>query len=70
MCLCLSHCSVDPNPLPPQAMLVQLSPRECLVVSHDSHSEAGRLTQVLRRNNVLITERKKCECLTLPPAAL
>jgi len=37
-------------------MLVQLSPRECVV---DNSSEAGRLRHTLQRSGVLITERRK-----------
>jgi DNA mismatch repair protein MSH2 len=44
-----------------QACLVQLGPRECLLVSPDRHSDAGRLRQMLARCGVLITDRKKAE---------
>ena len=42
-----------------QACLVQLGPKECLLVSPDHHSDAGRVRQMLSRSGVLITDRKK-----------
>ena len=38
---------------------MQLGPKECLLMSPDSHSDAGRLRQMLTRCGVLITDRKK-----------
>lgn len=42
-----------------QACLVQLGPKECLLVSPDHHSDTGRVRQMLSRSGVLITDRKK-----------
>lgn len=53
-------------PVHTQALLVQLSPRECLVVAHDTHSEANQLLHLLQRSNTLVTERKKGGCLHPP----
>ena len=42
-----------------QACLVQLGPKECLLVSSDRHSDSGRLRQLLSRCGLLITDRKR-----------
>jgi DNA mismatch repair protein MSH2 len=44
-----------------QACLVQLGPKECLLVSSDRHSDSGRLRQLLSRCGLLITDRKRTE---------
>ncbi len=44
---------------PVQAMMMQLRPKECLVISHDSNTDAKKLIQVLQRSNVMVTERKR-----------
>lgn len=42
-----------------QACLVQLGPKECLLMSPDPHSDSGRLRQLLSRCGLLITDRKR-----------
>ena len=42
-------------------MLVQLSPKECLVVANDNSGEASKLHHALKRSGVLLTERKRSE---------
>ncbi|KAK3741792.1 hypothetical protein QZH41_001548 [Actinostola sp. cb2023] len=44
-----------------EALLVQLGPKECLLVQHDTNADASKMHEVIRRSNVLITERKKGE---------
>ncbi|XP_033113304.1 DNA mismatch repair protein Msh2-like [Anneissia japonica] len=46
-----------------EALLVQLSPKECLLesVGGDSSPEANKLKQILMRSNILVTERKRSE---------
>ena len=51
VCVCVCVCL--------QACLVQLGPKECLVVGPDSHSDAGRLRELLARCGLLITARKR-----------
>ena len=42
-------------------MLVQLNPKECLVVANDNSGEAMKLHRALKRSGVLVTERKRGE---------
>lgn len=42
-------------------MLVQLNPKECLVVANDNSGEAIKLQHALKRSGVLVTERKRGE---------
>ena len=42
-----------------QALIVQLRPKECLVVANDSNSDARKLVQVIERSGVLVSERKR-----------
>ena len=44
-----------------QSLIVQLTPKECLLVANDNSAEGRRLYQCLSRSNVLITERKRGE---------
>jgi DNA mismatch repair protein MSH2 len=44
-----------------QACLVQLGPKECLLMSSDCHGDSGRLRQLLSRCGLLITDRKRAE---------
>lgn len=46
-------------------ILVQLNPKECLLVANDSSGEASKLRHALHRSNVLVTERKRCELQNL-----
>jgi len=39
--------------------MMQLRPKECLVVSHDPNTDAKKLVQVLQRSSVMVTERKR-----------
>ncbi len=41
--------------------MVQLRPKECLLIAHDSNSDARKLQQILQRSGVLISERKRSE---------
>ena len=53
---------------PPQSILVQLAPKECLLSASDSIADGSKLRQVVQRCNILITERKKsrmCSQLTI-----
>ena len=45
-----------------QACLVQLGPKECLLVGRDAHSDAGKLRQMVTRCGVLVTDRKRGKC--------
>ncbi|XP_071956760.1 DNA mismatch repair protein Msh2-like [Antedon mediterranea] len=49
-----------------EALLVQLSPKECLLesVSGETNPEAAKLKQVIMRSNILVTERKRTEFST------
>ena len=40
---------------------MQLGPKECLIAQHDSNADAPKMRDVIRRSNILITERKKAE---------
>ncbi len=42
-----------------QAFLVQYTPRECVVMSGDTGSDAKKIKQMLQRNNAVVTERKR-----------
>lgn len=44
-----------------EALLVQLSPKESLIIANDPNTDAGKLRQVLQRSSICITERKKSE---------
>lgn len=44
-----------------EALVVQLSPRECLLPAGDQGPTAARLKQVMSRNPLLVTERKRAE---------
>ena len=44
-----------------QACLVQLGPKECLLMTPDPHTDAARLRQVLARSHLLVTDRKRGE---------
>ena len=44
-----------------QSCVVQLGPKECLLMSGDCHGDAGRLRQMLSQCGILITDRKKSE---------
>ena len=44
-----------------QMILVQLNPKECLLVANDNSADAGKLRHALSRSNVLITDRKRSE---------
>ena len=50
-----------------KALLVQLSPKEGLVVANDANADAGKIRQALQRANVMITERKRCKEVTHAP---
>ena len=39
--------------------MMQLRPKECLLVSHDLNADAKKLVQVLQRSGVMVTERKR-----------
>lgn len=39
--------------------MMQLRPKECLVVSHDANTDGKKLVQVLQRSGVMVTERKR-----------
>ena len=43
-----------------QALVVQLSPKEAVVVAGDSTPDCSKVKEVLTRSGLLITERKKC----------
>jgi hypothetical protein len=51
LCVCVCVCV--------QALIVQLRPKECLVVAHDSSSDSRKLQQTLERSGVLVSERKR-----------
>ena len=53
----LEHVHVLPARI--QAMLMQLGPRECLLIAGDNRAEAVKLRQVIERAGILVTERKK-----------
>lgn len=40
-------------------ILVQLNPKECLVVAKDNIADASKLQQTLKRSGILVTERKR-----------
>ena len=42
-----------------QSLLVQLAPKECLLIHNDLHPDAGKLRNVIGRSNILITEKKR-----------
>ena len=42
-------------------ILVQLNPKECLMVANDNSGEAIKLHRALKRSGVLVTERKRGE---------
>ena len=44
-----------------KSLLVQVGPKECLLVAKDTNTEAGILKKTLQKANILITERKKCK---------
>ncbi|ROT64986.1 hypothetical protein C7M84_017040 [Penaeus vannamei] len=44
-----------------EALVVQLSPRECLIPSGDLGPDGAKLKQVLSRSQLLVTERKRTE---------
>ena len=44
-----------------QSLLVQLNPKECLVLSKELPCGKNQLLHVMQRGNILVTERKKCE---------
>ncbi|CAL4080919.1 unnamed protein product, partial [Meganyctiphanes norvegica] len=44
-----------------EALLVQLGPQECIIVSGDQSPDGLKLQQVLGRNHLLVTERKRAE---------
>jgi len=44
-----------------EALLVQLGAKECLVTTKESGGEGNKLSQVLKRSGLLITERKKVD---------
>lgn len=46
-----------------EAVVVQLCPKECLVVAHDSSSDSRKLIQTLEKSGVLVSERKRTEFL-------
>ena len=43
--------------------MMQLRPKECLVVSHDSNTDAKKLVQMLQRSGVMVTDRKRSKLL-------
>ncbi|KAK2146372.1 hypothetical protein LSH36_613g01007 [Paralvinella palmiformis] len=47
-----------------EALIVQLSPKECLLPSGDNLTEFSRLKEVLERSGLLVTERKRGEFST------
>lgn len=44
---------------PFQSLIVQLGPKECIVVATDTSSEGTILRKILHRSKILITERNK-----------
>lgn len=44
-----------------EALIVQLGPKECLIMSGEIGADAGKLKQVLDRSGLLVTERKKSD---------
>ena len=40
-------------------ILVQLNPKECLLVANDNSADASKLRHTLSRSNILVTERKR-----------
>jgi DNA mismatch repair protein MSH2 len=42
-----------------ETLLVQLSPKECVMAANDSTPDGIRLFQVVSRSGVVVTERKK-----------
>ncbi|KAK7478892.1 hypothetical protein BaRGS_00029873 [Batillaria attramentaria] len=44
-----------------EALVVQLGPKEAIVVAGDTTPDGAKLKQVLERSNVLITERKRAD---------
>ncbi|EDO27524.1 predicted protein, partial [Nematostella vectensis] len=44
-----------------EALIVQLGPKECLMASTDSSGDAAKTHEVVKRSNILVTERKKVE---------
>ncbi|XP_065906455.1 DNA mismatch repair protein Msh2-like isoform X3 [Dysidea avara] len=42
-----------------ESLLVQLAPRECVLIHNDQHADAPKLRSVIGRSNMLITERKR-----------
>ncbi|KXJ23745.1 DNA mismatch repair protein Msh2 [Exaiptasia diaphana] len=44
-----------------EALLVQLGPKECLLVQNDANSDSSTMQEIIRRSNILITERKKAD---------
>ena len=46
-----------------QALLVQLGPKEALLPLHDSNADSAKVQEVVRRSNILVTERKKGTCV-------
>jgi len=48
-----------------KALIVQLTPKECLLPSGDNSTEFSRLKEVLERSGLLVTERKRGKQLYL-----
>ncbi|KAL4232768.1 MutS-like protein [Mactra antiquata] len=44
-----------------EALVVQFGPKECILAPGDSGVDAGKLKQILERNSVMITERKRSD---------
>jgi len=44
-----------------EALLMQISPKECLLQHQDTMIDGGKLNMVLQRSNILITDRKKVD---------
>ena len=52
-----------------QSLLVQLAPKECILIHNDQHPDAAKLRSVIGRSNILVTDRKRstyvlaCTCV-------
>ena len=40
--------------------MVQVGPKECILISGDTSVDAVKLRQVINKTGVLVTERKRC----------